>query len=450
MTGWRPCKMYNDVFSRINEIIGETDEIIADIVAAERERQKSNICLIPSENYLSAAVALTLASPLTNKYSEGYPHVWKNGIVENKNGRYYQGQENTNTLENVAIERALKLFTDNPDLYHANVQPLSGAPANLAVLGAFLKPGDTFMGLGLDFGGHLTHGHKVSVTSHYYNSVQYTLNEKGELDYDQIEALAKEHSPKLIFCGATAYPLKIDFERFGKIAKSVGAILVADISHICGLCITGEHPHPFPHADVITTTTHKILRGPRGGIIVCKKEYGQLIDKAVFPGLQGGPHMNTIAAMAVAFKEAMSEDYKLYAQQVVKNSKALANHLSAAGFKLVSGGTENHLILLDVVNSENGLASKDGSWLAERWEMAGIVANKNAIPGDKKPWIPSGVRIGTPAVTTLGMKEPEMKQIAEFIVKATLNADNEQKLKEIKNEVSEFMAKFVNGSKFVL
>lgn len=442
--------MYNDVFSRINEIIGETDEIIADIVAAERERQKSNICLIPSENYLSAAVALTLASPLTNKYSEGYPHVWKNGIVENKNGRYYQGQENTNTLENVAIERALKLFTDNPDLYHANVQPLSGAPANLAVLGAFLKPGDTFMGLGLDFGGHLTHGHKVSVTSHYYNSVQYTLNEKGELDYDQIEALAKEHSPKLIFCGATAYPLKIDFERFGKIAKSVGAILVADISHICGLCITGEHPHPFPHADVITTTTHKILRGPRGGIIVCKKEYGQLIDKAVFPGLQGGPHMNTIAAMAVAFKEAMSEDYKLYAQQVVKNSKALANHLSAAGFKLVSGGTENHLILLDVVNSENGLASKDGSWLAERWEMAGIVANKNAIPGDKKPWIPSGVRIGTPAVTTLGMKEPEMKQIAEFIVKATLNADNEQKLKEIKNEVSEFMAKFVNGSKFVL
>lgn len=442
--------MYEEIFSQINGVIKEFDPQIAEIIASERKRQKSTLSLIPSENYVSASVALALASPFTNKYSEGYPHVWKDGALESKNGRYYQGQPNANLIENITIERALQLFTDNPGLYHANVQALSGAPANLAVLSAFLKPGDTFMGLALDYGGHLTHGHKVSVTSHYYNAVQYHLNEKGELDYEQIEDLAKKHSPKLIICGATAYPLKIDFERFGKIAKSVGAILVADISHICGLCVTGEHPHPFPHADVITTTTHKILRGPRGGLIISKKEYGQAIDKAVFPGLQGGPHMNNITAMAVALKEALSDEYKAYAKQVVKNAKALANHLSAAGFILVSGGTENHLILMDVVKSTNGLASKNGSWLANRLEMAGIVANKNAIPGDEKPWVPSGIRLGTPAITTLGMKEADMKNVADFIINATLNANDEQALEKIRAEVGEFVEKFAKGSKFII
>lgn len=441
--------MYDAMFSEMHTVIGETDPEIAGLIRTENTRQKSTICLIPSENYTSAAVALALSSQFTNKYSEGYPHMWKEGMRDDRNGRYYQGQDGANGVERIAIDRAVKLFAGDSERYHANVQALSGAPANLAVLSAFLKPGDTFMGLALDFGGHLTHGHKISVTSQYYRAVQYTLNAKGELDYAQIEALAKEHRPKLIICGATAYPLTIDFERFGKIAKSVNAVLVADISHICGLCIAGAHPHPFPHADVITSTTHKILRGPRAGVIVCKREFGAQVDKAVFPGLQGGPHMNTIAAMAVAFKEAMSDEYKAYAHQVVKNAALLAKHLADAGFRLVSGGTQNHLILMDVVGSANGLSVKNGSFLATKLEAAGIVANKNSIPGDPKPFVPSGVRLGTPAVTTLGMKEPEMKRIAEFIVDATRNADNDAKLAAIKADVAAFMAKFTANSKYV-
>lgn len=439
-----------DLFSQINQVIASSDSTVAELISSESYRQRSTIALIPSENYVSAQVALALASPFTNKYSEGYPHVWKDGALIDKNGRYYQGQENTNKLEKLALQRALELFTDNPSNYHANVQATSGAPANLAVIGAFLKPGDTLMGLALDFGGHLTHGHKVSVTSHYYNAVHYTLNEEGKLDYDAIEKLAEEHKPKLIISGATAYPMKIDFERFGRIAKKVGAILLADISHIAGLCVTGEHPHPFPHADVITSTTHKILRGPRAGLIVCKKEYGPQVDKALFPALQGGPHMNTIAAMAIAFKEALSDEYKAYAQQVVKNAKALSEKLKEYKFKLISEGTENHLILIDVINNKNGISVKSASWFAERLELAGIVTNKNTVPGDAKPWNPSGIRIGTPAVTTLGMKEKEMEKIAELIWRTAINAEDDSKLAEVKAEVELLVDKFAQNSNFII
>ncbi|ADL50800.1 serine hydroxymethyltransferase [Clostridium cellulovorans] len=439
-----------ELFSKINELIASYDPMVAEIISAESYRQRNTISLIPSENYVSAQVALALASSFTNKYSEGYPHVWKEGVLIDKNGRYYQGQKNTNKIEKLAIQRALELFTDIPSDYHANVQATSGAPANLAVIGAFLKPGDTLMGLALDFGGHLTHGHKVSVTSHYYNAVHYKLNEDGKLDYDEIEKLAEKYKPKLIISGATAYTGKIDFERFGKIAKKVGAILLADISHIAGLCVTGEHPHPFPHADVITSTTHKILRGPRAGIIVCKKEYGPQVDKALFPALQGGPHMNTIAAMAVAFKEALSDEYKAYTQQVVKNAKVLSEKLKEYNFKLISDGTENHLILLDVINNKNGISVKNASWFAERLEFAGIVTNKNTVPGDAKPWNPSGIRIGTPAVTTLGMKENEMVKIAELIRLTALHAEDDSKLTEVKADVELLVSKFAQNSNFII
>ena len=423
-------------------IVSATDPVVAEILEAERNRQSGTICLIPSENYVSSAVAAALSSPFTNKYSEGYPYVWKDGEREDKNGRYYQGQEFANHLEKLAIDRALTLFTDNPSQYHANVQPLSGAPANLAVLNALLKPGDTFMGLSLDDGGHLTHGHKVSLTSKIYTAVQYHLNEKGELDYDGIAKLAEKTRPKLIVCGATAYPLQIDFKKFGQIAQSVGALLMADIAHIAGLCVAGVHPHPFPYADVVTSTTHKILRGPRAGIILCKKELGQKIDMAVFPGLQGGPHMNVVGAMAVAFTEALQPAYKEYAAQVVKNAKALATSLQQYGFTLVGGGTENHLILIDVVHSAPEVSAPTGNEYATCLEKAGIVANKNAIPGDAKPWIPSGVRLGTPAITSLGMKEAEMATIATFMAEAAKAKGNEKILRRLKQEVKAFVAPF--------
>jgi len=425
------------------DYLKQQDAEVGQLIASERARQRKTLALIPSENYSSKAVQLALATSYTNKYAEGYPYLWSQGKrEEEKNGRYYRGQEHTNELERLTIQRALQLFTPNPDEYHANVQPLSGSPANLAVLHAFLQPGDTFLGLSLDYGGHLTHGHDVNVTGQYYRAVQYGLNERYELDYEEIRTLARKHSPKLIICGATAYPLKIDFRRLGEIAKEAGALLVADIAHICGLCVTGFHDHPFPHADVITTTTHKILRGPRAGLIICKKQFGTAIDRAVFPGLQGGPHMNTIAAMAIAFKEAMSDDYKQYAGQVVANAKALANILQNEGFKLIGGGTENHLILMDVVNSDNGLGVKDGHWLSIRWEKAGIVANKNAIPGDTRPWYPSGIRLGTPAITTLGMKEQDMVSVGEWIIRATRSVENESELLRIRGEIEEFMQCF--------
>lgn len=424
------------------DIIAAEDEEVATLARQERDRQSTYIPLIPSENIVSPAVAAALASAFTNKYAEGYPYLWKDDDRQEGDGRYYQGQAFTNQLERLTIQRTLDLFTDDPSAYHANVQPLSGAPANLAVLSAFLQPGDTFMGLALDDGGHLTHGHKVSVTSHFFNAVQYRLNPEGQLDYDAIEALADKCHPKLIICGATAYPLIIDFERFGQIAKKHNAILVADISHIAGLCVTGQHPHPFPHADVITTTTHKILRGPRAGIIVCKKQYGKQIDKAVFPGLQGGPHINTMAALAVALKEDLSPAYKDYARQVVLNAKALADTLKQAGFNLIGGGTENHLILMDVVHSALDVQVEDASAFAKDLERAHIVANKNAVPGDLKPWHPSGIRLGTPSITTLGFKEEDAKAVGRFIIAAAKAKGDTAKLDEIGQEVVKFMERF--------
>ena len=438
--------MYAEL-SNILDLVAEEDSEVAALMAAENIRQSENLPLIPSENIVSTAVAAALSSCFTNKYAEGYPHLWKNGEKVIANGRYYQGQANTNALEKLVIERALKLFCDNnnPEDYHANVQALSGAPANLAVLSAFLNPGDTFMGLALDNGGHLTHGHKVNITGKIYHAVKYGLTDEGLLDYDAIEEMAKKEHPKLIVCGATAYPLTIDFERFGKIAKSVGALLLADISHIAGLCVAGVHPSPFPHADIVTTTTHKTLRGPRAGLIICKKALGQQIDKALFPGLQGGPHMNTIAALAVALKEALDPSFKTYARQIVANAMALAEDLKQAGFKLIGNGTQNHLILMDVRHSSPEVCVPDASQLAEQLERAHIVANKNAVPGDLKPWIPSGIRLGTPAVTTLGMKEAEMHQIAAFITRATKHWQDDAELDKIGAEVKAFMAPFVQG-----
>lgn len=396
-------------------ILAQSDADVFSLMRREAMRQETELCLIPSENYASVAVSAALASAFGNKYAEGYPHVWEDGQRLEKNGRYYRGQSVTNPLERLVIQRALELFAPDPSEYHANVQAHSGSPANLAVLSALLKPGEVFMGLSLTDGGHLTHGHSVSATARFFRSVQYTLGAQEVIDYGALETSAKACSPKLIFCGATAYSQIIDFERLGHLAKSVGAVLVADVSHIAGLCIGGEHPHPFPHADILTSTTHKILRGPRGAVIISKKRYGLDIDRAVFPGLQGGPHMNVIAALGIALKEALQPEYRTYVKQVVKNAKVLAAGLANEGFRIVSGSTENHLILMDVVGSDTSVAQSSGAKFAVRMERAGIVANKNTIPGDAKPWRPAGVRLGTPAVTTLGMQEEEMAQIARWL-----------------------------------
>lgn len=427
----------------MDNLIEQFDPEVAQLISQEWEKQATDIRLIASENYETALVQAAYENPFGNKYSEGYPHKWKAGEKLNENGRYYNGQENANRLEQLTIQRALQLFAPGKEHeYHANVQPLSGAPANLAVLNAFLEDGDTFMGMSLDYGGHLTHGHKVSVTSKFFNAVQYPLGANNILDYDAIRDLALEYRPKLIICGATAYARTIDFKAFGEIAKEVGALLVADISHISGLVCTGQHPHPFPHADIITTTTHKILRGPRGALIVCRKELGPAIDKSVFPGLQGGPHMNAICALAVALKDALSPEYTEYAKQVIKNAKVLAEQLSAGGFNLVSGGTDNHMILVDAKRSAPEVAISNGSIFADMAENARIVFNKNAVPGDEKPWVPSGIRIGTPAVTTLGMKEAQMVQIANWIIKIAQTKGAPEVTSEIGAEVKSLMKGF--------
>ncbi len=433
--------------SGIIDVVSDVDMDVAQLIAAENKRQSETIPLIPSENIVSSAVAAALSSCFTNKYAEGYPHKWtKEGECLPANGRYYQGQANTNQLEQLLIDRALELFVPNEkEKYHANVQPLSGAPANLAVLSAFLEPGDTLMGLALDNGGHLTHGHKVNLTGKFFKAVQYGLNEQGLLDYDAIEKMAMENKPKIIICGATAYPLTIDFARFGEIAKKCGALLMADVSHIAGLIAGGAHPSCFPYADIMTTTTHKTLRGPRAGLIICKKELGAKIDKALFPGLQGGPHMNTIAALAVALKEALTPEFKEYAHQIIINAQTLAKDLKSAGFKLIGNGTENHLILMDVVHSDGAVKVSDASQFAEDLETAHLVANKNAVPGDLKPWIPSGIRLGTPAVTTLGMKETEMHKIASFIIRVANAKGDKATLEKIGEEVTTFVAPYTKG-----
>jgi glycine hydroxymethyltransferase len=419
------------------------DPEIVELIKNEWHRQSSNIRLIASENYQTPAVMAAYTNPFVNKYSEGYPYKWKDGERLNLNGRYYNGQEFTNHLENLAIKRALDLFAPGmQDKYHANVQPLSGAPANFAVLNAFLEKGETFLGLSLDYGGHLTHGHKVSVTAKFFNAVQYKLNQDNLLDYDHIRELALQHRPKLIICGATAYSRIIDFKRFGEIAREVGAILVADISHISGLVTTGEHPHPFPHADVITSTTHKVLRGPRNGLIISRKELGPAIDRAVFPGLQGGPHMNTLCALAVALKEASTDEYKTYTHQVCLNARALAERLQQNGFHIIGGTTENHMVLIDISKSDPALRLEHGGVLADIAEKARIVVNKNSVPGDAKPWLPSGIRVGTPAVTTLGMKEQEMAQIADWITVVAKSKGEEAVLSHVADQVMDFMKKF--------
>lgn len=406
------------------EHIRATDPEVADLIAAEERRQATTIRLIASENYVSRAVLEATGSVLTNKYSEGY-----------QGRRYYQGQAQIDVIEKLAVERACALFGAE----HANVQPYSGSPANLAVYYAFCEPGDTVMGLGLPAGGHLTHGWKVNFSGRYFKPVQYSVNRDDErIDYDEVRRLALEHKPAMIIAGITAYPRVIDFERFKSIADEVGAKLLCDIAHISGLVAAGVHPSPVPVADAVSTTTHKTLRGPRGGMILCKQQHAKAIDRAVFPGLQGGPHNHTTAALAVALKEAHTPQFKGYAEQIVKNSKALCEGLKSHGFRLVTGGSDNHMAIVDL--TPKGLGGKPA---AIAMEKAGLVANYNTIPFDpRKPFDPSGVRIGTPSVTSRGMRESEMARIAEWMDRAVTHHDDDAVLAKIAGEVSELCRDF--------
>ena len=408
------------------------DPQIYELLRQEAARQSGSIRLIASENYVSKAVMIASGSCLTNKYAEGYP-----------GKRYYEGQQVTDLIEIIAQERAKKLFKAD----HANVQPYSGSIANMAAYLALVEPGDTIMGLSLPHGGHLTHGWKVSLTGKIFNSVQYEVDPKtGMFDYDQIADLAKKHKPKIIISGATAYPRAIDFKAFGEIAKSVGAYMVSDIAHIAGLVAAGIHQSPVPYADVVSTTTHKTLRGPRGGMLLCKAEYAKNVDKAVFPGLQGGPHMHSMSAIAVAMAEADTPEFIQYAKQIVKNSRAMAEKLLECGFELVSGGTDNHLILIDLRNK-----NIPGKKLAKALDRAKIVTNCNSIPNDPaSPFNPSGLRIGTAAVTTRGMKEEQAKQIAEFINQVAENIDNDTAIEKISKEVLLLCSQFPVPEHFII
>lgn len=380
-------------------ILREQDQELYEGMKNELTRQQNNIELIASENIVSEAVMAAMGSHLTNKYAEGY---------SGKNKRYYGGCEYIDVVETLAIDRAKKIFGAD----HANVQPHSGANANLCVYVALLQPGDTVLGMNLAHGGHLTHGSPVNMSGKFYNFVSYGVDEKtGTIDYDKVMEIAKECKPKLIVAGASAYPRVIDFKKFREIADEVGAVLMVDMAHIAGLVAAGVHPSPVPYADIVTTTTHKTLRGPRGGMILCREEYAKIIDKAVFPGMQGGPLEHIIAAKAVCFKEAMGEDFVNYQKQVVKNAKAMADTFTERGVKMVSGGTDNHLILLDLTNTD-----MTGKELNDLLESMNITVNKNAIPFDPlKPSIASGIRIGTPAITTRGFKEDDCKVIANLI-----------------------------------
>ena len=373
------------------------DPEIAACIENEFHRQKQNIELIASENIASPAVIAAMGSVLTNKYAEGYP-----------GKRYYGGCDYVDVLENIAMERAKALF----GAAYANVQPHSGAQANLEVYAALLQPGDTLMGMDLASGGHLTHGARVNLSGKYYNSISYGVDpQTGRIDYDQVEDLVRRYHPKLLVAGASAYPRAIDFKIFADIAHRSGALLMVDMAHIAGLVAGGQHMNPVPYADVVTTTTHKTLRGPRGGMILCTKELGKAIDKAIFPGTQGGPLMHVVAAKAVCFKEAMSDEFKAYQHQIVLNAKAMAAQFTKRGVRLVSGGTDNHLMLLDLTGT-----NVTGKELERLLGLANITVNKNTIPKEtQSPFVTSGVRIGTPAVTTRGMKEPEMVKIADLI-----------------------------------
>jgi glycine hydroxymethyltransferase len=410
----------------MHKALREVDPEIAGLVEKEEQRQREKIRLIPSENYTSSAVLDACGTVLQNKYSEGYP-----------GKRYYEGQQYIDQIEALAITRAKSLF----GVDHANVQPYSGSPANLAVYLAFCQPGDTIMGMGLPAGGHLTHGWNVSITGKYFRSVPYGVKkETGRVDLDEVRELAKKEKPKLLWCGGTAIPRTIEFAAYADIAKEVGAVLVADIAHIAGLVAGGAHPSPVPHADVVSTTTHKTLRGPRGGMLMCKGQHAGAIDKAVFPGLQGGPHNQTTAGIAVALREASTDAFKKYAHAIVENAKALAAELLARGYDLVSGGTDNHLILVDLTNKE-----VPGKKAAQALDKAGLVLNYNSVPFDpRKPFDPSGIRLGTPAVTSRGMGPSEMKQIAAWLdrgVQAARTGD-EAALDKIAGEVRELTGRF--------
>ncbi|MBS5853507.1 MAG: serine hydroxymethyltransferase [Staphylococcus sp.] len=407
------------------KMLKDKDPQIYEAICLEQKRQEEHLELIASENYVSKEVLEAAGSILTNKYAEGYP-----------SKRYYGGCEYIDIVEELAKERLKKLFKAK----YVNVQPHSGSQANMGAYRALLKNGDTVMGLALDHGGHLTHGHALSFSGQDYHFVPYYLNEDGVIDYDEVLQIAKAVKPKLIVTGASAYPRKIDFKRFSEIAKEVGAYLMVDMAHIAGLVATNLHQSPLPYADVVTSTTHKTLRGPRGGIILTNnEEIAKKIDKNIFPGIQGGPLMHIIAAKAVAFEEALKPEFVLYQQQVIKNAQVLANELKKLGYKLVSGGTDNHLMLVDVKSSV-GLTGK----YAEKLLCSlNITCNKNTIPNDsEKPMVSSGIRLGTPALTTRGMKEKEMIQIAHLIDKALRNYDNEELQEQVKKEVILLTSKF--------
>ncbi|HVN88851.1 MAG TPA: serine hydroxymethyltransferase [Candidatus Binataceae bacterium] len=402
----------------------QTDPEIFQLIREEERYQAESIRLIPSENYVSSAVLEATGSVLTNKYSEGYA-----------GKRYYEGQRYIDQIESLVVDRAKALFGAE----HANVQPYSGSPANLAVYFALLKPGEGLMGLALPHGGHLTHGWNVSITGNFWRPIHYTVDRESQrIDYDVVRDLARKEKPRIIVTGATAYPRQFDFKIFADIAKEVGAYLLADISHIAGLVVAGAHPDPVPYADVVVTTTHKTLRGPRGAMILCRNDIAAAIDKAVFPGLQGGPHNHTTAAIGVALKEAATPEFKEYGHQVVRNAKALAAGLIERGFNLVSGGTDNHLLLIDLTNKK--VIGKKG---AQALDRAGIIGNYNTVPFDpRKPFSPSGIRLGTPAVTSRGMKEADMHRIAAWIEEVIAHIDDEATIARVAGEVREHCRSF--------
>ncbi len=408
----------------MNQTLGEVDPEIAEALLNETRRQADGLELIASENFVSEAVLAALGSVLTNKYAEGYP-----------GKRYYGGCQFVDVAESLAIERAKKLFGCD----HVNVQPHSGAQTNMSVYLTVLKPGDTLLGMNLSHGGHLTHGHPLNFSGKMYNIVPYGVRQDTEtIDYDALERLAQEHKPKLIVAGASAYPRIIDFPRLTEIAKKVNALLMVDIAHIAGMVATGLHPSPVPYADFVTTTTHKTLRGPRGGMIMCKEAFAKDLDRVVFPGVQGGPLMHVIAAKAVAFHEALQPPFKIYIQQVLDNAKTLADVLAEKGFRIVSGGTDTHLMLVDV--TKKNLTGKQAE---KALEAAGITVNKNAIPFDQNPpMVASGIRIGTPAVTTRGMKQEEMKAMGMMIGRVLLDPENEEVRSAVRREVQSLAARF--------
>jgi glycine hydroxymethyltransferase len=408
------------------------DPQIYELLNQEKARQSGCIRMIPSENYVSKAVMQATGSCLTNKYAEGYP-----------GKRYYEGQQVTDLIESIAVERAKRVF----GAQHANVQSYSGSVANIAAYSALINPGDKIMGLSLINGGHLTHGWKASLTSKVFNSIQYEVDPAtGRFDYDKIAEFAKKHRPRIIISGATAYPRAIDFEIFGNIAREVGAYHVSDIAHISGLVVANIHKSPVPYADIVSTTTHKTLRGPRGGMLLSKAEHADAVDKAVFPGLQGGPHMHTVTAIAVALAEANTPEFVQYAKQIVKNAARLAEKLMEYGFNLVSGGTDNHLILIDLRNK-----NIPGKRFAKALDRARIVTNYNTVPGDTAPpFNPSGLRLGTPAITTRGMKEEQMEVIAGFFKKVIENVDNESVIEQVGKEALLLCSQFPVPDHFII